>query len=126
MNGTPGDLPHDRTTLIELSASKIVMPVAADAGDYLLVAEGDEQGRFIPIDDQERAIGRTEPCEIVIPDKEISRRHCTVRMVRGAMVVTDLGSTNGTTVNDEPVTAPRALVPGDVISLGGLVLRFDA
>jgi serine phosphatase RsbU (regulator of sigma subunit) len=125
VNGTPGDIPHDRTTLIELSASKIVLPAAADAGDFLLVAEGDEQGRFIAVDEQERAIGRTEPCEIVIPDKEISRRHCTVRMLKGAMIVCDLGSTNGTFLNGQRIAGTVAVPMGATLQLGRTVLKYE-
>ena len=66
MSVSPDEFPHDRTTLFEVGTGIIVAPVAADAGDYLLVAEGEEQGRFIALDDRERAIGRVEPCEIVI------------------------------------------------------------
>jgi serine phosphatase RsbU (regulator of sigma subunit) len=121
----PDDVPHDRTALIELNSSRVVVPVLADAADYLVVVEGDEAGRFIPLDESERAIGRTEPCEIVIPDKEISRRHCTVRMVRGALVVTDLGSTNGTYLNGQRI-AGTVTVPLDApLQIGRTVVKYE-
>jgi DNA-binding SARP family transcriptional activator len=71
-------------------------------------------------------LGRAPGSTVQLTDNRVSRRHALIEATGTAPLLTDLGSTNGTTVNDEPVTAPRSLVPGDVISLGGLVLRFDA
>ena len=71
-------------------------------------------------------LGRAPGCTVQLADNRVSRRHALIEVVDTAHVITDLGSTNGTTVNDDPLTEPRALTPGDTISLGGLVLRFDA
>lgn len=71
-------------------------------------------------------LGRAPGSTVQLTDNRVSRRHALIEVTGTAPLLTDLDSTNGTTVNDEPVAAPRALVPGDVISLGGLVLRFDA
>jgi serine phosphatase RsbU (regulator of sigma subunit) len=125
VNLSPDDFQSDRTTLFEVGTGIIVAPVAADAGDFLLVAEGEEQGRFIALDERERAIGRVEPCEIVIPDKEISRRHCTVRLVGGALSVTDLGSTNGTYLNGSRVTGTVAVPLGALLQMGRTVLKYE-
>ena len=71
-------------------------------------------------------IGRAPGSTVQLADNRVSRRHALIELVDGTHTITDLGSTNGTTVNDEPVTDARTLVPGDAISLGGFVLRFDA
>jgi len=59
----------------------------------------------------------------------VSRQHAVLRPVPNGYVIEDLNSTNGTFVNDEPVTsdAPRTLKDKDQIRLGGLVLfvRFS-
>ena len=70
-------------------------------------------------------IGRAPGSTIQLSDNRVSRRHALVEPTGTSHLVTDLGSTNGTTINGEPVTEPRALAPGDVISLGGLTLRFE-
>ena len=70
-------------------------------------------------------IGRTQDNQIVVPTKEVSRRHAEIVMTDGSYVVKDLGSPNGTFVNGERVTEHR-LQEGDKITLGGKVFVFKA
>jgi pSer/pThr/pTyr-binding forkhead associated (FHA) protein len=56
--------------------------------------------------------------DVVIADPEISRRHCIIRIVDGALVVDDLTSLNGTRVNGKRIHSPTLLAPGDVLGLG--------
>jgi len=70
------------------------------------------------------AIGRLPECDIVITDPGVSRRHATITLDDGGeYVLTDLGSTNGTIVNDEPV-GEHILSNGDRITIGNTVLEF--
>jgi len=70
------------------------------------------------------AIGRLPECDIVITDPGASRRHATITLDDGGeYVLTDLGSTNGTIVNDEPV-GEHILSDGDRITIGNTVLEF--
>ena len=71
-------------------------------------------------------IGRSPDCEISFDDANISRRHAEIKVVLGTHVVSDLGSTNGTTVNGVPITLERALRDGDIIALGSNTIRFEA
>ncbi|AFU98623.1 FHA domain-containing protein [Simiduia agarivorans] len=66
------------------------------------------------------AIGRATQCEIVIPGTHLSRQHAEFELSNGQLRIRDLGSSNGTFVNEERLTAnqPLRLVPGDR-------LRFD-
>jgi hypothetical protein len=69
-------------------------------------------------------IGRARDCDIVVDDPSVSRRHAEVRPQEGGFGVADLGSTNGTLLNGEPVeTAP--LTAGDRITVGRTELRFE-
>ena len=69
-------------------------------------------------------IGRAPECGVVLGDTNVSRRHAQVALHDGAVVVTDLGSTNGTFVNGRRVT--RATVrPGDELSIGTSRLRVE-
>jgi hypothetical protein len=70
-----------------------------------------------PIDDLV-SIGRSSSCDISIADPEMSRRHAEVSRRNGAVIVQDLGSTNGTQVNGRIINAPTALAAGDVILIG--------
>src|SRR5262249_55999547 len=60
-----------------------------------------------------------------LDDPSVSRRHARVEPGRGGFVVTDLGSTNGTTVNRRPAGHAR-LDDGDYLGLGRCILRFLA
>jgi pSer/pThr/pTyr-binding forkhead associated (FHA) protein len=71
------------------------------------------------------SIGRLPECDVVLADKNVSRRHAEVRRQDGNIIVVDLGSTNGTRVNGAGVKE-RALADGDVITVGASKLRFEA
>lgn len=69
-------------------------------------------------------IGRWLDNEVVLDAPGVSRHHATLTYDPGAEpLLTDLGSTNGTFVNGEPLNEPRLLSPDDLVSLGGFVLR---
>lgn len=74
---------------------------------------------------QVTTIGRTADNQIVVPVREVSRRHAEISLVDGAYAVRDLGSPNGTFVNGERVTE-RRLQDGDRLAMGGQVFVFKA
>jgi hypothetical protein len=68
-------------------------------------------------------IGRTPDNQIVVPVREVSRRHAEIVLTEEGYVLKDLGSPNGTFVNEQRVTEHR-LQDGDRIALGGQVFVF--
>jgi hypothetical protein len=68
-------------------------------------------------------IGRLSDNTIVLADPQVSRHHSTITWQAGAFVIQDLGSANGTYVNDRRITGPQALRDGDVIQTGNT--HFD-
>ncbi|HVU18723.1 MAG TPA: FHA domain-containing protein [Candidatus Didemnitutus sp.] len=68
--------------------------------------------------------GRTEGNEIINPDTRISRRHAVIQRQGQRFVLVDLGSTNGTYLNDTRIFTARKLRDGDVILLGSLRYTF--
>jgi diguanylate cyclase (GGDEF)-like protein len=68
-------------------------------------------------------LGRDAACDLMLDADDVSRRHARVRAEGLRHQLEDLGSTNGTFVGDERVTS-RALVPGDLIRLGSVVLKY--
>jgi hypothetical protein len=72
-------------------------------------------------------IGRSRECDVVLEDRNVSRRHAEVRAEpSGAWTVHDLGSTNGVRVNGRPVGAGgEELRPGDAIELGTAEVVFE-
>jgi pSer/pThr/pTyr-binding forkhead associated (FHA) protein len=69
-------------------------------------------------------IGRSEGCDLPILDTKASRRHARVLAQGDAFLVEDLESTNGTLVNERPVTR-KILEDGDVIRIGTTKLVFS-
>lgn len=63
-------------------------------------------------------IGRDKSCEISLNDDRISRKHAHVRIDSDAVRFSDLGSTNGSTRNGDPVTEEIILETGDELCLG--------
>ena len=97
---------------------------AAEAGHRaeLLVHAGQDVRR-VPLDKEVLTIGRLADCDIVVDDKGVSRRHAQIRTKDGASTLTDLGSTNGTSLNGKPVQS-RPLNDGDRITVGTTVIEY--
>ena len=70
-------------------------------------------------------VGRSLECEIVISDPHISSQHLQIDKSRQGYTITDLGSVNGTYINDVKLMKPVLLKEGDVIMLGITKLVFS-
>jgi pSer/pThr/pTyr-binding forkhead associated (FHA) protein len=68
----------------------------------IVVLEGKERGKVIPIDKSRVSLGRTG-CDINLEDADISRQHVLIRVQGTNALLEDLGSTNGTFVGTERV-----------------------
>lgn len=72
----------------------------------------------------ENVLGREGPDMILIKSSTVSRRHARIVIDEKGAVVEDLGSKNGTFVNDQRVTAPTPVVEGDQVRIGSLLFTF--
>lgn len=83
----------------------------------LVVLEGETAGQRWVLREETVLIGRSANCDIVLPERQISRHHARIeRTPDGRYLLHDLGSKNGTFVNGEEVReAPRELKDGDEI-----------
>jgi two-component system, cell cycle response regulator len=98
----------------------------------LTFLSGPALGKEIPLVHRELTLGRGEDCDIIIPDSSVSRRHLRIscrEVVKGenksmTVVIRDLSSKNGTLVNYEAVQK-KSLKPGDKISIGRVILKYD-
>ncbi|HJP65835.1 MAG TPA: FHA domain-containing protein, partial [Actinomycetota bacterium] len=95
----------------------------ASQGAELVLLERGKAGRAFPLGKDRVSIGRLDDSDIALSDPGVSRKHAEVQRRDGEYVVVDLGSTNGTMVN-EAVISERTLRPGDRITIGRSVLEF--
>ncbi len=84
---------------------------------------GDGLGKRYPIKD-EVTIGRSEVSTIAVDVPNVSRKHARIFLDQGRCWVEDLGSTNGTHVNDVEIVGPQCLGNGDLVTTGSLVFKF--
>jgi hypothetical protein len=81
-------------------------------------------GRRVQIGTEPLVIGRLPECGVVLADSNVSRRHAELRRAGDTVVLTDLGSPNGTRVNGAPIRE-RILASGDEVSVGSTRLIFE-
>jgi pSer/pThr/pTyr-binding forkhead associated (FHA) protein len=93
----------------------------------LVMRAGPSIGKVFPISKGEMHIGRDISNEIVINDAEVSRKHVRIVIQAGEVIIEDLGSTNGSFVNEQRISGPYTLVAGDTLQLGEhVILVFEA
>ena len=83
----------------------------------LEIVEGDDAGRQTPLEGPIE-IGRESSIGLPIDDEQASRRHTRVTAEGDHALVEDLGSTNGTYLNGQPIEGQRTLRPGDRLRVG--------
>ena len=68
-------------------------------------------------------VGRSPGADIVVGAGYVSGRHARFQLMGQNLFVEDLGSTNGTGVNGQPITEPTALRNNDVVNVGDVAIR---
>jgi len=91
----------------------------------LVVFNKDGQRKDFPLGEGKTILGRAEDCHLRIPVGSVSRRHCELTVGPDAVTLRDLGSSNGTFVNNERVTEERQLSAGDRMVLGPVVFTVQ-
>ena len=82
-----------------------------------VIKEGEMSGQSWILDQETIIIGRGADCDIVIPERQISRHHAQVERRNRGYLLIDLGSKNGTYVNGQEVNQPYLLQDGDEIQI---------
>lgn len=90
----------------------------------LLVVGGELNGSIFNLLAGETVIGRNPDCTIALDFSGISRRHFTINTNEEEVTVTDLGSANGTYLNNTKLATPTVLKRGDVIKIGAIAMKF--
>jgi S-DNA-T family DNA segregation ATPase FtsK/SpoIIIE len=87
------------------------------------VVGGLSAGRSIPLGVGTATVGRDPGVEIMVDDPAVSRAHCRIEVrPDGQVLVTDLGSRNGTDINRARISTPTPAGPGDLVCVGGVAL----
>lgn len=84
----------------------------------LIFLHGPAAGRRMPFDADEMTVGRSKRADLVLDDPMVSRIHAILMKRKGVLLVEDLGSHNGTYVNDERILGLRQLHHDDRLTLG--------
>lgn len=117
-------MPRKHTTAITVISKISERPVSRAAA--LVVIHGEDLGRKFDLTTEEISIGRSGRCDIQVDQDAVSRKHATLTNESGRLMVEDLGSTNGTIVNDEHIDGPLRLRNGDFIKIGRTIFKFIA
>lgn len=99
-------------------------PTNRDAA--LVVIYGLDLGRKYDLTRETMVIGRSSKADIQIDQESISRNHAKLVLAQGTVSVRDMGSTNGTYVNDELAHDDFQLRNGDLIKIGRTIFKFIA
>ena len=110
--GPPAGAPLEGTRVIERAPKHLAMLVNKVRPDQKYDLKGTMN------------VGRAPDNQIVVDHPTISRHHGWIKEDEGAFMVFDIGSANGTFVNDERIEAPRNLQNGDVIRFGEVEFVF--
>ncbi len=112
-------------TMVYSTAGRVAEPLEERARSH-------ERTALLLIDDRRMVVGpagitlgRSRQCDVVLDDSNVSREHAEIRPRGGSWVLTDLGSTNGASLNGRRIERPEVLKPGDEIELGTSRLVFE-
>jgi pSer/pThr/pTyr-binding forkhead associated (FHA) protein len=135
-NGSPSDAAGSEATSImpawappQTNVTKETLALHAlpqegpESPAKLTFETGPFAGRTVGVNQQTSTVGRSADNDIVISDPATSGHHGRIELRNGVYWVSDLGSTNGTLVNGEPII-DKQLEHGDVISIGQNTVRF--
>lgn len=99
------------------------VPVAPARSAHLTQMQGNRHGQRWDLSRPMTVLGRAPECDIVLTDAAASRRHAQITHSAGRFRLTDLGSTNGTTVDGAPI-GEHVLAPGEIIQIGQTKFEF--
>ena len=90
-----------------------------------MITQGSQAGLSADLAGGVIMIGRGADCQLILDDDYVSTRHARVVTTPNGIYVEDLGSTNGTYVNGQRITAPTTITLVDSVRIGKTVMRLE-
>ena len=90
-----------------------------------MISQGNQAGLAADLASGVIMIGRGADCQLILEDDYVSTRHARVVSTPNGIYVEDLGSTNGTYVNGQRITAPTTITLADTVRIGKTILRLE-
>jgi pSer/pThr/pTyr-binding forkhead associated (FHA) protein len=119
--------PDDGSDTLERRLDIVVTQgTPSPGGSFLLVVAGESAGKLFPLNKAELILGRSPSADIRINEKAVSHNHARLSMDNGSCTLRDLGSTNGTFVNNELIAGPVRLRGGDAVGVGSTTFTYLA
>jgi two-component system, cell cycle response regulator len=118
-----GVVTHDQDTARKRAESVHVEPHS----DCLMVVyhrDHAQQGKRLALCNQRARIGRESDNDLIVLDEGVSRWHLRIEPYRGGWLVIDVGSSNGTLLNGEPLRGVKRLKNGDLLQIGSAVIKY--
>lgn len=119
---------HNNSTIVITDIRKALAAAEEEAKQKpacLLAVGGELNGQIFNLVQGENVVGRNPDCAIALDFHGVSRKHFTIELGQGGTAtVTDLGSANGTYLNNQKLTEPTVLKRADMIKIGSIAMKY--
>jgi pSer/pThr/pTyr-binding forkhead associated (FHA) protein len=91
-----------------------------------MISQGNQAGLSADLASGVIMIGRGADCQLILEDDYVSTRHARVVSTPDGIYIEDLGSTNGSYVNGQRITAPTTITMADTVRIGKTILKLES
>ncbi|MBQ49127.1 MAG: GGDEF domain-containing protein [Zetaproteobacteria bacterium] len=114
----------DKTIIADPSGISGFTGTKKSTNACLIQYSGTNLGKRFTLEKVEMIVGRSPQATIVINEQSVSRQHAKCCLNNNQVEIEDLGSSNGTFVNDQRISSRHALKNGDILRLGAVLFKF--